>query len=114
VDLVHLREEKVSAQLGEKKDRDVGAWICDTGATNHMSGSRDAFSELDKTFRGTVRFRDDSVAEIEGRGVVVFRCKNGEQRSFAGVYFIPHLTANIISMGQLDEADYDITSSKVS
>jgi hypothetical protein len=78
VDLVHLREEKVSAQLGEKKDRDVGAWICDTGATNHMSGSRDAFSELDKTFRGTVRFRDDSVAEIEGRGVVVFRCKNGE------------------------------------
>jgi hypothetical protein len=113
VHLVHLREEKVFAQLGEK-GCDAGAWICDTGATNHMSGSRDAFSELEKTFCGTVRFRDDSVAEIEGRGVVVFRCKNGEQRSFTGVYFIPRLTANIINMGQLDEAGYDITSSKVS
>jgi hypothetical protein len=73
-----------------------------------MSGSQATFSKLDAAIRGTVRFGDDSVAEIEGRGVVVFRCKNGKQRSFAGVYFIPRLKANIISVGQLDEAGYDI------
>jgi hypothetical protein len=58
--------------------------------------------------QGTVRFGDDSVAEIEGRGTVEFLCKDGEHRVFVGVYYIPRLMANIISLGQLDELDYDI------
>jgi hypothetical protein len=36
------------------------------------------------------------------------QCENGERRSFAGVYFIPWLTANIVSVGQLDEARYEV------
>jgi hypothetical protein len=48
------------------------------------------------------------MAEIEGRGLVVFICKNGERRSFAGVYFTLRLMVNIVSVGQLDEASYDI------
>jgi hypothetical protein len=72
VHLVHLREEKVLVQHGEKKECDAGVWIYDTGATNHMSGSRATFSELDKMICRTVRFGDDSVAEIEGCGMVVF------------------------------------------
>jgi hypothetical protein len=35
-------------------------------------------------------------------------CKNGESRSFNGVYFIPRLTTNIMSIGQLDEIGYKI------
>ncbi|CAA6675444.1 unnamed protein product [Spirodela intermedia] len=42
--------------------RDEEAWVVDTGATNHMSGSRTAFTELDTEVLGTVRFGDDSVA----------------------------------------------------
>jgi hypothetical protein len=38
----------------------------------------------------------------------VFVCKNGESRSFDGVYFIPHLTTNILSVSQLDEIGYKI------
>jgi hypothetical protein len=57
---------------------------------------------------GIVRFGDDSVALIEGRGTVVFMCKNGESRSFDGVYFIPRLTTNIVSIRQLDEIGYKI------
>jgi hypothetical protein len=73
-----------------------------------MSGSLATFAELDMTVWGTVRFGDDSMTEIEGRGVVEYRCKNGERRSFTGVYFIPQLTANIVSVGQLDEAGYEV------
>ncbi|WVZ61915.1 hypothetical protein U9M48_011722 [Paspalum notatum var. saurae] len=73
-----------------------------------MTGSRAAFADLDTAVCGSVRFGDDSVAEIEGRGTVLFSCKNGEHRSFTGVYYIPRLTANIVSLGQLEEADYDI------
>ncbi|CAA6674154.1 unnamed protein product [Spirodela intermedia] len=59
---IHLREEKVFAHLEEEELRDEEAWVVDTGATNHMSGSRTAFTELDTAVLGTVRFGDDSVA----------------------------------------------------
>jgi len=39
---------------------------------------------------------------------VLFHCKNGEHRSLANVYFLPRLTANIISVGQLDEGGYQV------
>jgi hypothetical protein len=73
-----------------------------------MSGSRSAFTELDTAVQGTIRFGDDSVAEIEGRGTVEFLCKDGEHRVFVGVYYIPRLMVNIVIPGQLDELDYDI------
>jgi hypothetical protein len=55
-----------------------------------------------------VRFSDNSVAQIEGSGLVLFVCNNGEQRMFAGVYYISRLTTNIGNVGQLDEMSYDI------
>jgi hypothetical protein len=64
--------------------------------------------KIDTTVLGTVRFGDDSVARIEGRETVVFVCKNDESWSFNGVYFIPHLTTNIVSVDQLDEIGYKI------
>jgi hypothetical protein len=106
--VVHLREEKVFVQLGAKEERDAKVWICDTEAMNHMSVSWVAFTNLDLTVCGTVRFGDDSVVEMEGCGLALFRCKNGEHREFAGVYYIPHVMTNTVSMGQLDEAGYDI------
>jgi hypothetical protein len=97
---VVLREEKVFVQLGKPKaHRDTSVWIIDTGVTNHMTGSRIAFIDLDTRVRGTVQFGDDSAVEIEGRGMVEFVCKNGELRRFDGVYFIPILTTNIMSVG---------------
>jgi hypothetical protein len=64
--LVHLRQEKVFVQLGVKEERDPRSWICDIGASNHMTGSRSAFADLDTVVSGSMRFGDDSVAEIEG------------------------------------------------
>ena len=52
---------------------------------------------------GSVHFGDGSLATICGKGCVMFRCANGNQRMLADVYFIPKLRANIISLRQLDE-----------
>jgi hypothetical protein len=73
-----------------------------------MSGCRAVFMKIDTTVLGTVYFGDDSVARIEGHGTIMFVCKNGESRSFGGVYFIPRLTTNIVSIDQLDEIGYKI------
>lgn len=74
-------------------------WVLDTRATNDMFRSRDAFSKLDTTVLGTVHFSDDLVVWIKGCGMIAFGCKNGELCSFAGVYLIPRLTTNIMSIG---------------
>jgi len=100
---VHLNEDKLYVQLGEKGDGHTARWILDTGATNHMTGARSAFAELDSGVRGSVRFGDGSTVDIEGRGTVLFRCKMGEHQRLTGVYHIPRLTANIICLGQMEE-----------
>jgi hypothetical protein len=105
---VEIHEEKVFAHLDEEKERDTGTWVLDTEAMNHMSECRAAYTKINTTVLGTVRFSDDSMARIEGRGTVVLVCKNSESRSFDRVYFIPRLTTNIVSVNQLDEIGYKI------
>jgi hypothetical protein len=78
-------------------------WVLDTGATNHMIGSRRLFAELDTSVTGTVRFGDGSVVDIEGKGTVLFALKSGEHRRLDEVYYIPRFTTNIVSLGQMDE-----------
>jgi hypothetical protein len=99
-----IEEQRVFAQLGPTEDREYKRWGLDTGATNHMIGAWGAFSELDFDICGTVRFDDGSIIEIEGCGTILFTCKSGEHRALTGVYYIPRLTTNILSLGQMDEA----------
>ena len=83
-------------------------WVLDSGASNHMTGVREIFTELNSNVHGSVKFGDGSVVEIEGIGTILFVGKNGDHRLLAGVYLIPKLTPNIISLGQLDDMGYEI------
>lgn len=105
---IHLSKERDSVQLGPKVDRDCKRCMLDIGATNHMTGSCSVFAELDADICETVRFGDGSMVRIEGCDSVLYIGRTGEYRVLIGVYFIPRLTANIISIGQLDEVGYDI------
>jgi hypothetical protein len=98
---VHLVEPKVLLHLREEEKEAEGPcrWVLDTGATNHMTGSRHVFSELDSGVTGTVKFGDGSVVNIEGKGTVLFALRSGEHRRLDGVYYIPRLTTNIVSLG---------------
>lgn len=100
---VDLVEERVEAHLGLATDAHSGVWYLDTGANNHMSGEEASFSELDRHVTGTVKFGDRSVVDIRGRGSVLFTDHAGGHRVLSGVYFIPRLKSNIISIGQLDQ-----------
>jgi hypothetical protein len=105
---VEIHEEKLFTHLDEEKEHNTGTWVLDTGATNHMSGCWASFTKIDTAVLGTVYFGDDLMAWIEGHGTVMFMCKNGESQSFDGVYFIPRLTTNIVSVGQLNEIGYKL------
>jgi hypothetical protein len=62
-----------------------------------------AFSELDHAVQHTVRFGDGSVISMQGRGIMTFTGKTGEQIKLARVLYIPRLKNNIISLVQLDK-----------
>ncbi|XP_023731340.1 uncharacterized protein LOC111879096 [Lactuca sativa] len=75
--MVLLNEEKVYPnQLKEKEDNNM--WYLDNGASNHMTGFKDLFAELDEKVTGQVRFGDGSKVPIKGKGTLLFDCKNGD------------------------------------
>jgi hypothetical protein len=51
---VEIHEEKVFPHLDEEKEHDVGTWVLDTGATNHMSKCQAAFTKIDTMVFNTV------------------------------------------------------------
>jgi hypothetical protein len=99
--VVHIEEQQVFIDLGPPEENDHNRWVLDTGASNHMTGSRDIFAELDPKICGTIKFGDGSIMKIEGRGSIILTCKDGGHRTLTRVYFIPRLRASILSLEQL-------------
>ena len=55
-----------------------------------------------------MKFGDGSRVAIQGRGIIIFRCQNGEHHALTDVYYIPQLRSSIISIGQLDERGSEV------
>ncbi|GKA04355.1 hypothetical protein Tco_0677136 [Tanacetum coccineum] len=63
-------EQKVSLHeedVGYKETNMDSLWYLDNGASNHMTGVREHFKELDEKVSGKVRFGDGSYIEIKGK-----------------------------------------------
>jgi hypothetical protein len=103
--LLHLDETRAHSLLGDGSSNDkTNGWCLDTGASHHMTGRREFFTELDSDVWGSVKFGDASSIEIKGVSSVIFTAESGEHRLLTGVYYIPALRNSIISLGQLDES----------
>jgi hypothetical protein len=102
--LLHLDEPRAHALLDDGSNNDkTDGWCLYTGATHHMTGRWEFFTELDSDVRGSVKFGDASGVEIKGVGSIIFATESGEHRLLIGVYYIPALRNSIISLRQLDE-----------
>ncbi|KAL8093108.1 hypothetical protein AgCh_035122 [Apium graveolens] len=101
-----LNEERVVPKLkqeGEIRKVESNLWYLDNGVSNHMTGDKMKFNELNEQITGQVKFGDGSMVKIEGKGSIMLKCKNGEERTLREVYYIPSLCNNINSIGQLSE-----------
>ncbi|WVZ89854.1 hypothetical protein U9M48_036207 [Paspalum notatum var. saurae] len=75
---VRFEEPRAHVNLGrEGKEEKAERWYLDSSAINHMTGSRGAFSELDSSITGTVKFGDNFVVDIAGQGAILFSCSDG-------------------------------------
>ncbi|XP_074337628.1 uncharacterized protein LOC141674824 [Apium graveolens] len=99
----HSKMRSITPQLKPETEKkaESSLWYLDNGASNHMTGLRSKFYELDKAVTGRVKFGDGSVVHIKGKGSMAFKCKNGEKHILREVYYIPSPCSNIISLGQL-------------
>ena len=61
---VNLDEPRAQVHLGRVGDEQEQRWYMDSGASNHLTGSKEAFSELDGNMTGMVKFGDGSRAVI--------------------------------------------------
>lgn len=81
-DLMLVNEDKVvPSQLpgngGNQSESNI--WYFDNGASNHMTGFKSKFTELNEEIAGIVKFGDGSKVNIEGKGSITFKCKNGDE-----------------------------------
>nr|GFC19731.1 zinc finger, CCHC-type [Tanacetum cinerariifolium] len=96
---VSLREEDV----GYKETSKDSLWYLDNEASNHMTGVREHFKELDEKVSGKVKFGDSSYIEIKGKGSIILECDDEKQRIISQVYYIPNLKSNLLSLRQFTE-----------
>nr|GFB77190.1 zinc finger, CCHC-type [Tanacetum cinerariifolium] len=82
---------------------DASIWYLDNGTSNHMTGTKSHFRDINERITGRICFGYGSYVQIKGRGSILLGCKNNKQKIASDVYYIPNLKSNIISLGQLTE-----------
>nr|GEW42609.1 serine/threonine-protein kinase HT1-like [Tanacetum cinerariifolium] len=96
---VSLHEEDV----GYKETNKNSLWYLDNEASNHMSGVREHFKEIDEKVSGKVKLGDGSYIKIKEKGSILIECEDEKQRIISHVYYIPDLKSNLLSLGQFTE-----------
>jgi hypothetical protein len=90
--LLHLDEPRAHALLSDGSSNDkTDGWCLDTGATHHMTGRWEFFTELDSDVRCSVKFGDATGVKIKGVGSIIFTVESCEHRLLTGVYYVPAL-----------------------
>ncbi|PRQ17740.1 putative RNA-directed DNA polymerase [Rosa chinensis] len=87
-------------ELNNSKMEEV--WFLDSGCSNHMSGNKKWFIDLNEQFRQSVKLGNNSKMAVMGKGNVRLQA-NGVTQVFTDVYYIPELKNNLLSIGQLQE-----------
>ena len=73
-------------------------WFLDSGCSNHISGNKLWFTELDEGFRHSVKLDNNSRMTVMGKGCVKLNVA-GVIQKIDGVYYIPELKIFLLSIG---------------
>jgi hypothetical protein len=88
--LLHFNEPRAHTLLDDgSTNNKTDEWCLYIGATHHMTGQWEFFTELDSNVRDSIKFEDASDMEIKGVSSVILAAESGEYRLLTGVYYIP-------------------------
>ncbi|KAG6487750.1 hypothetical protein ZIOFF_056351 [Zingiber officinale] len=84
-------------------------WFLDSGCSNHVTGNKEHFVEIDNSYNSLLELGDSKKLKIEGKGVVAIKAANGEEKQINDVVYSPGITQNLLSIGQMMKKGYKIT-----
>eukprot|EP00253_Pinus_taeda_P025122 PITA_25122 len=88
-------------------------WFLDTGASFHMVGDRDLFSDLDEKDLGVhIEMGDDGRYSATGIGTISFEREFGKPFVLKEVMHVPGLKKNHIFLAMLEDKGYDVVFSE--
>jgi hypothetical protein len=99
-----LEEEEVllMSYVDIQQDKKEEIWFLDSGCSNHMTGNKEWFYELEENFNRTVKLGNDTRMAVVAKGSIKVQI-NGIIQVISDVYYIPELKNNLLSIGQLQE-----------
>ena len=86
-----------------------GIWYVDSGASRHMAGVCEYFSELSES--GTnieVVLDDDRVVRVVGVGTLTFQRESKPLLKVSDVLYVPGMRKNLISISALEDRGYEV------
>jgi hypothetical protein len=89
-------------------------WYIDSGASSHITGIREHFSDLrDTEVRIDISLGDNRIVTVAGIGTVSFRSENLPPISFTDVLFIPEMKKTLISVSTLQDRGFEVSFSGI-
>ena len=99
-------DQLFSCMAAEQKSQQD--WYIDRGCSNHMTRNQDIFVESDQNFVSHVKLGDGKLQSVEGKRVIVVYTKGGNKKLISDVLYVPNLTQNLLSVGQLLQKGYSV------
>jgi hypothetical protein len=85
-------------------------WYIDSGASSHITGIREHFSDLrDTEVRIDISLGDNRIVTVAGIDTVSFRRENLPPISFTDVLFVPGMKKNLISVSTLQDRGFEVS-----
>ena len=87
-------------------------WYLDSGASFHMTGDKDLFSDLEeKDLKMHIEMGDDGQYSVTGIGTITFHRESSKPFQLKNVMHVPGLKKNLVSVTMLEDIGYDVVFS---
>ena len=84
-------------------------WYIDSGASSHMTGDRDMFTDMSEIeLELEVVLRDDIVVRAVGRGTVHFERESMQPMFLRDVLYVPELKKNLVSVSMIEDRGFGV------
>lgn len=105
-------EELLLSKYCEDSVKSTNGWYVDSGATSHMTGSKELFHYLDETQKGCMQLaKEDKICKMEGKGSILIKCCVDDQVSeifLEDVLYAPSLKSSLLSVKKLAINGYEV------
>lgn len=83
----------------------INLWVVDSGCSNHMTGDKKKFINLDDWNGGSLRFGDNSSIKIKGKGTLNIY----DKLKAHDVYYVEGQKHNLLRVSQMCDRGYKFT-----